>query len=133
MLVYLDTVIWIYAVEGAPAFMARARAKIGALQAAGDLLALSDLSWLESRVKPIRLGNAVKLAEMEAFLTAANNVRVPLSFAVYDRACHIRANFGYKLGDALHLAAAVENGCGAFLTYDLRLTGFPHIPVQLLS
>jgi hypothetical protein len=36
MLVYLDTVICIYAVEGAPPFQARAGARLAAMQAAGD-------------------------------------------------------------------------------------------------
>src|SRR5205823_8222703 len=111
-LVYLDSVICIYAVEGAPSFQARARARLVALRAAGDQPAISDLTWLECRVKPIRLGHAVALADMEAFLTGSDVVRVPLPTAVYERACRIRAVHHHKLADALHLAAAVEGGCG---------------------
>lgn len=132
MLVYLDSVICIYAVEGAPSFQARARARLAALRAAADQPAVSDLTWLECRVKPIRLGDAVALAEMEAFLTASDVVRVPLPTAVYERACRIRAAHNYRLGDALHLAAAVEGGCGLFLTNDHRLGGFPDLPVEVL-
>jgi predicted nucleic acid-binding protein len=69
---------------------------------------------------------------MEAFLTASDVVRVSLPFAVYERACRIRAVQNFKLGDALHLAAAVEGGCGAFLTNDRRLNSFPDIPVEVL-
>jgi hypothetical protein len=65
-------------------------------------------------VKPIRLGDAVGLADMEEFLTASNVVRVPMPTAVYERACRIRAAHQYQLGDALHLAAAVESSCGLF-------------------
>ena len=61
MLVYLDSVICIYAVEGAPSFQARARARLAALRAAGDNPAISDLTWLECRVKLIRLGDAAAL------------------------------------------------------------------------
>jgi predicted nucleic acid-binding protein len=132
MLVYLDTVICIYAVEGAPSFQARARARLAAMQVAGDQPGLSDLTWLECRVKPIRLGDAVALAAMEAFLTASDVVRVPLTTAAYERACRIRAVHNYKLADALHLAAAVEDGCGLVLTNDHRLSGFPDIPVEVL-
>jgi predicted nucleic acid-binding protein len=132
MLVYLDTVICIYTVEGPPPFMARARARMAALLAAGDRLAVSDLTWLEARVKPIQLGDPTGLADIEAFLTAGHMVRVLLPFAVYDRACQIRADHRYKLGDAIHLAAAIENGCSTFLTYDFRLSRFPGIPVEVL-
>jgi predicted nucleic acid-binding protein len=130
MLVYLDTVICIYAVEGAPSFQARAR--LAAMRAAGDQPAISDLTWLECRVKPIRLGDAVGLADMEAFLTGSDVVRVPMPTAVYERACRIRAVHNYKLADALHPAAAIESGCGLFLTNDHRLSSFPDIPVEVL-
>jgi uncharacterized protein len=132
MLVYLDTVICIYAVEGAPAFQARARARLVTIRAAGDQPAVSDLTWLECRVKPIRLGNAILLADIEAFLTASDVVRVPMPTKVYERACQVRAVHNHKLADSLHLAAAVESGCGLFLTNDHRLSGFPDIPVEVL-
>ena len=132
MVIYLDSVICIYAVEGAPSFQARARARLAAMRAAGDQPAISDLTWLECRVKPIRVGDPVGLAEMEAFLTAADVIRLYLPTSVYDRACQIRAVHGFRLADALHLAAAVEGGCGRFLTNDHHLSSFPDIPVEVL-
>ncbi len=132
MLVYLDSVICIYAVEGAPSFQARARARLAAMAAAKDEPVISDLTWLECRVKPIRLNDAVALADMEAFLSGSDVLRVSMPATVFDRACRIRAHHNFKLGDALHLAAAVENGCGLFLTNDHRLAGFPDIPVEVL-
>jgi uncharacterized protein len=132
MLVYLDTVICIYAVEGAVSFQARARGRLATMRAAGDQPAVSDLTWLEGRVKPLRLNDVVALAAIEAFLTAGDMIRVPMPFPVYERACRIRAIHNYRLADAIHLAAAVESGCGAFLTNDLRLTAFPDISVEVL-
>jgi predicted nucleic acid-binding protein len=102
------------------------------MRAAGDQPAISDLTWLECRVKPIRLGDAVALADMEAFLTGSDVVRAPMPTAVYERACRIRAVHNYRLADALHLAAAAESGCGLFLTNDRRLSGFPDITVEVL-
>jgi len=90
MLVYFDTVICIYAVEGAPSFQVRARVRRRAMRATGDQPAISDLTWLECRVKPIRLGDAVALADMEVFLTASDVARVPIAMAVYERAWQIR-------------------------------------------
>jgi len=132
MLVYLDSVICIYAVEGIPSFQARALARLTRMRAAGDQAAISDSTWLECQVKPIRLGNVVALADIEAFLTGSDVVRVPMATLVYERACRTRAIHNYKLGDALHLAAAVESGCSLFLTNDHRLSGFPDIPVEVL-
>src|SRR5450759_767494 len=104
MLVYLDSVICIYAVEGTPSFQARARARLAAMRTAGDQPAISDLTWLECRVKPIRLGDALALTDMEAFLTGSDVVRVSMPTAVYERACWIRAVHNLKLADSLHLA-----------------------------
>jgi predicted nucleic acid-binding protein len=78
MLVHLDTVICIYAVDGAPFFQTRARARLTTMQAASDEPAISDLTWLECRAKPIRLADAVALADMEAFLNGSDVVRVLL-------------------------------------------------------
>ena len=132
MLVYLDTVICIYAIEGAPSFQARARARLAAMRTAGDQPTVSDLTWLECRVKPIRLGDTAALADMEAFLMASDVLCVSMPKAVYERACRIRAVHNHKLADALHLAAAVESGCGIFLTNDRRLSSFPDIVVEVL-
>jgi predicted nucleic acid-binding protein len=132
MLVYLDSVIVIYAIEGPPPFQARARARIASLTAAGDQAAVSDLTALECRVKPIRLGDAALLADFDTFLDGADMVRLPLSTAVFERATHVRADHNFKLGDSLHLAAAVEAGCSVFLTNDARLGRFPDLTVEVL-
>ena len=133
MMLYLDSVVCIYAVEGPPSFQARARARLAAMRAAGEQPAITDLTWLECRVKPIRTRDGAALADMEAFLTGSDVVRMPLCTVVYERACRIRAVHNYKLADALHLAAAVESGCGLFLTNDHRLSAFPDIAVEVLS
>ena len=83
-------------------------------------------------MKPIRLADSVALADMEAFLNASDVFRVPIPTPVYERACRIRAVHNFKLADSLHLASAVEGGCGLFLTNDRRLSSFPDIAVEVL-
>lgn len=39
----------------------------------------------------------------------------------------------FKLPDALHLAAAIEHGCGLFLTNDAKLANCTDITVEVLS
>ena len=85
MLVYLDSVICVYAVEGSPQFQARAVSRLVALRAAGDRPSISDLTWLECRVRPIRMNDSIALANMEAFLQASDVTRVPMPSAVYER------------------------------------------------
>ena len=45
----------------------------------------------------------------------------------------LRAQFAFKTADALHLAAAIEAGCGLFLTADTKLARCTSIPVEVLS
>ena len=133
MRVYLDTVIVIYLVEGLPSFQSRAQDHLAALTAAGHRVAVSDLTRLECRIKPVRLRDAALLADFDTFLDAGTVAKVPLTSAVYDLATHIRAVHRFGLADSLHLAAALESGCGAFLTNDARLARFPDLPVQVLA
>ena len=57
----------------------------------------------------------------------------PLTAAVCERAARVRATHGFRPLDALHLAAAVEHGCGLFLINDAQLVRFPDIPVEVLT
>ena len=133
MIVYLDSMIVIYLIEGPGPFRIRARARLAQITAAGDETAISHLIRLECRVKPIRASDASLLADYDAFFNAPALLRFPLPEPVFERATEIRAQYGFKLGDSLNLATAVEHGCGLFLTNDVQLRRFPDIPVDVLT
>ena len=132
MLIYFDSVIVIYLIDHTGTFRARAAKQLTSLTTAGDQIAVSDLTRLECRVKPIALGDKIKLAGFDAFFTRPDVQRVPLPTAVYDRATLLRATHNFKLGDSLHLAAAIEAGCDRFLTNDHRLNKCTYITVEVL-
>ena len=73
------------------------------------------------------------LADYVAFFNDPALRVFSLTAAVCERAAHIRAIDKFKPLDALHLAAAVENGCGLFLTNDAQLRRFPGITVEVLT
>ena len=50
-----------------------------------------------------------------------------------DRATDIRARYGFRTPDAMHLAAAVVSGCDVFLTNDHRLDRFPDIAMDVIQ
>jgi predicted nucleic acid-binding protein len=58
---------------------------------------------------------------------------VSLSREVIDCATKIRAHYGFKTPDAIHLAAAVVSGCDAFLTNDHRLDRFIDIAIEVVQ
>jgi len=132
MLIYFDSVLVIYLIDHTGPFHLRAVARLASLLAAGDRIAVSDLTRMECRVKPIRNGDSVKLAEFDTFFARSEVQVVPIMTGVFDRATQIRATHNFKLADSLHLAAAAEAKCGRFLTNDTRLSSFPDIPVEVL-
>ena len=133
MRIYCDSCILIYFYDHTGLFNARASNRIMALIAKGDQIAVSDLVRLECRIHPIRIGDLAKLAIFDGFFTRPDNLFSPITTAVFDRATMIRAKHNFKLGDSLHLAAAVEAKCDRFLTNDARLSAFQDILVEELQ
>jgi predicted nucleic acid-binding protein len=132
MKIYVDSVILIYYYDYTGPFNIRATNRIDALIAAGGEISVSDLVRLECRVKPVRKGDKAGLAVFDAFFARPDVRNVPITTAAFDRATLIRATYNFKLGDSLHLAAAVLSGCDGFLTNDARLSAFTDITVELL-
>jgi predicted nucleic acid-binding protein len=130
MLIYLDTVIVIYRIDGDPAFKARVAARLNAANAARDSLATSDLTRLECLIQPLRTKDVALQSAFVRFL--ASTAVLSLSPTVCDRAAQIRAVHNYSVADALHLAAATLGNCDRFLTNDAALARFPDIAVEML-
>jgi len=131
-MVYCDSVVLIYLLDYTGQFKARTQTRIASLRASGDLIAVTDVTRLECRVKPIRNADAASLAQFDSFFAMPDVRTLPLTTAVYDRATLLRATHNFKLGDSLHLAAAIEGGCGLFLTNDTRLNRCTDIAIEVL-
>jgi predicted nucleic acid-binding protein len=138
VMIYLDTCIFIYWIEGPAPLDALVRTDLAGLQAVGHRFAASEFTRLECLVKPLGADDGALLLDYERMFLAPNVTFVPLSAPVFERAAHIRgvhanaAGKRYSAQDALHLAAAVQSGCTSFLTNDHRLAGFPDISVDVL-
>jgi predicted nucleic acid-binding protein len=132
MLYYLDTNIVIYVVEGQPPFRQRARNHIAALENAGHRFVISELTWTECLVMPLRTGDGPLLLDYERFFVGPNLTTVPVTSAAHHRAALIRGTHHYGLADSLHVAIAVEYRLDRFLSNDNRLAGFPDIMMEVL-
>jgi predicted nucleic acid-binding protein len=102
------------------------------LAAPGVVLVSSELARLECLVLPLRNGDAPRVGEFDMFFHARVDELVEFTRVVFRRAAAIRASGNFKTPDALHLAAAVEGGCSAFLTNDAQLTRFPGLVVEVV-
>jgi predicted nucleic acid-binding protein len=128
--VYLDAAPVIYTVEQVPLYATAVDAQ---LSAHGVVRVASDLTRMECRVKPLREGNADLLEDFDDYFEGAVAEIVALSREVIDRATEIRAQYGFKTPDAIHLAAAVASGCDVFLTNDHRLDRFTDITLEVVQ
>jgi hypothetical protein len=143
VLYYLDTVIVIYAVEGNTTDQQRALNHLAALEQAGHRFAISDLTRTECLVPVFGPGAGQRLSDFFRFFHGPNLLTLGLTAAMCIRASAIRGAYTYPaippaqprrygLADSLHLAAAIESGCDAFLTNDNQLTNFQDIVVEVL-
>ena len=132
MLAYCDSVILMYFFDHTGKFYSRATNQLAKLAAANERVAISDLVRLEYRVKPLKDNDTLKLTLFDAFCVRPDVQVIPITRAVFDRATTIRANCNFKLGDSLHLAAAIDGGCDWFLTNDNRLSACKDIRVEVL-
>ncbi len=133
MIVCLDVNIVIYLVERNSLWDPNVSARIAALRAAGDEIAVCDAARLECLVGPFQTGNAADLASYAACFASPGSRMLQVTVAVGERAAQTRADHHFSALDALHLAAAVKHGCARFLTNDAPLKKFPDIVAELLT
>lgn len=135
MMVCLDADCIIYFVEQHPTWGPKITARIAAFRAAGDKIAFSDLARTECLAGPLASGDIKVIADYEAFFGDPEVLALALTPIVCERTARIRAvsNFNLKVPDCLHLAAAIEHGCGLFLTHDHRLKQCTDIDVEVLT
>lgn len=133
---YLDTNVFIAVVERYPEHDVQLHRLFGAV-AIGQIPAVtSELTLLECLVKPLRDGDAALVAEFESFLASGGGLDVvPVNRAIVRRAARIRAEQGFRLPDAVHVATALEAGCQTFVTNDrrVRIEGLRVVSIDELS
>jgi len=128
MRIYLDSSVVIYLVEQVAPFISLLNTRLVSV----DELVVSELTRLECRVKPIKESHSNLLQDYDDFSESAVSQIVELNREVMEQATKIRATYGFKAPDAIHLAAAIEAGCGVFLTNDHRLRQFKEMPIDTL-
>jgi predicted nucleic acid-binding protein len=133
MLIALDSDCIIYYVEHDPVWAPKVEARLMAGIAAGNDFAASHLSRTECLVGPFKSGNTAVLADFVSFFTSPSLTLLHLTPDVCEQAARLRAQFNFKLPDALNLAAAMVHGCGRYLTNDARLTRCTSITVEVLA
>ena len=121
-MIYLDACLVIYLVERHARWGERVAEAIAAT--AESRFGISPLVKLECLVGPIKRADPVlHRAYADLFDRLAT---LALPEPVYLQAAELRARFGLRTPDALHLACAQHHRCDALWTNDERLTQASH-------
>jgi uncharacterized protein len=121
-LIYLDACLVIYLIERHPrwgAQVARAVAEFGE-----ERFGISPLVKCECLVAPIKRGDPVLQRRYGELFERLVSLALPEP--VYLQTAELRAHFGLRTPDALHLACAQHHRCDALWTNDDRLAGASH-------
>lgn len=132
--VYVDANCIIYAVEKVEPYHA-ALNPLWHAAAAGQLtLISSELTALETLVKPIRECNAQLEAALRAVLFHSSELRLmPIELHIIERAATIRAQTGLKAPDAIHAATALSAAVTLTVSNDPAFRRVPGLNVVVLS
>jgi predicted nucleic acid-binding protein len=132
--IYLNVNVWIYALEGYPAFVQELTQLFQAIDQGTITVITSELSLAEALVKPFQTQN---IAQQEIYKQAIANRQnvsiIPVQREILIAAAQLRATTKLKLPDAIHFATALQAQCKTFVTNDRGFQGIPGISVVLLS
>ena len=130
--VYVDANAVIYAVERIEPYHALLEPLWQAAHQRHIALMTSELTWLESLVKPLRDNNSRLETLVRSFLTAEEMILIPATLPIWEDAARLRG-LGLKTPDALHAATAGAVGCSLFITNDPIFLRVRQLPVTLLN
>ncbi len=131
--VYLDSNGFIYSVELVEPYRTLLEPMWQQARAGEFDVASSDITVLETLVKPLREGDEVVEMLLRSMFDAHEVSLIPATRELWEDAARIRADTGLKTPDALHAATALGAGCAAFITNDTDFHRVQGLPVVVLD
>lgn len=132
--VALDTAAFIYFIEAHPLYLPALLPVFSAADREELTIVTSAVTLLEVLVVPYRAGNSALATRYEHILTRSRGVVLrEIERGQLRAAAQLRAVAGIRTPDALQLAAALAEGCTAFVTNDQRLHSVPGLPILQLA
>jgi predicted nucleic acid-binding protein len=130
---YIDTNVFIYALENTPDWRDIAKQILGMVDSGQCHAVTSELVLGECLVRPFKLGRD---DIVEAYLGAIQPRRflavLPVGRAILIQAAKLRATTSLKLPDAIQAATALVHGCEPFVTNDDGYRSVPGLRVITL-
>jgi predicted nucleic acid-binding protein len=120
-LVYWDTMLFAYLLEGHGEFKARVAQVVQRMEERGDTLCTSVFTVGEILAGPSRTQRWDEVSKVRAFFRSAELRLLEFKLSTAEIFAEIRGRAGISSGDAIHLACASEARVDLFLTHDKRL------------
>jgi predicted nucleic acid-binding protein len=131
---YIDTAPLIYYVEVNPNYIAKMDIIVDAIESKAFTAYSAVLTLTEVLVHPLRKGNDRLKQQYHNILVENADIQLlPLTARIAESAADLCARYNLRTPDALHVAAAIDKGCDAFLTNDVRLNRIKEIAVLVLD
>ncbi len=132
--VYIDTNIFIYALEYSELYTDKVSAVFSRIHETKSIAVTSQLTLAECLVKPYQVNDISSVEKYEQTISSSTFLNViDVSKSVLLSAAQNKAHSKNKLPDAIHLATAIESGCTIFITNDNRISAPDNIEVLMLS
>jgi predicted nucleic acid-binding protein len=132
--VFLDTMSVIYFIEQNTAYAGLLRPVFEWVDS-GIIAGISSyVTLLEILVQPLSQGRTDLAAQYRLTLTRSPNFFLfPFEETIAERAAQIRADYNFRVPDAIQLATAELRGAECFVTNDKRLERFRNVEVLVLD
>lgn len=131
--VYLDANGFIYSVERVEPYRTLLEPMWRQARAGEFDVVSSDITMLETLVKPLREGDEVVETLLRSMFDAREVSLIPATRELWEDAARIRANTGLKTPDALHAATALQAGCTLFISNDTDFRRVAGLSVVILD
>ena len=132
--VALDTSVLVYFIEDHPRFADAAESTLDQVRKGRLSAVFSQLGMVEVLTGPKKRGRDDLVGQYRHFISTFPNLTlVGLDDEIVEVASDLRAAYGIRTPDAIHLATAITHEAAAFITNDRRLHKVKEINVELLS
>jgi predicted nucleic acid-binding protein len=130
----IDTNPFIYLFEHHPRYFPLIEELFTYLKAPGVQGVTSIVTLIETCVQPQRDGRTDLVEVYQSTLVNSQQVQmVDIDLTLARRAIRLRAQYGFRVPDALQLSAALEHEATLFVTNDRRLSQATELQVLLLD
>lgn len=132
--VAIDTAPLIYFVEEHPRYFEAVETVLRWVDSGRLEAVTSTVTLIEVLSRPIEVGDLDLSRRYVEVLTSSQGFTVrPVDVTMAVRAAELRAKYGLRTPDAIQVACAIESGCDALVTNDIKLRGVAETTIVVLD